>query len=309
MNADLAFCLDRFIDDQLKLIDIALEEIQEREEAERCNIKNEETSPTFIEQRRLNKIKKGTHAEDQVIVNRFIQDLIENGKLDIQSSIHINDIDREGLRAELKTKLSACTSYVARLGKLARAQSNSKAFQQRCHEIVHLLRQTDEFEDKFNKLCNLIEQSNNKNCIENVEEWWKETFGNTITNINQRNRKFNPAISEKNFAALSHKSRVMQRASTMIDKRNTIAQKQQQKNDIIRNFVQRIQSIDERNRQEIQAEDLINQLNESENEVAMDYAKNWLKQRDEMRNQQEENIRMFRSFNSFSVLSLYMSSS
>lgn len=294
MNADLAFCLDQFADDQLKLVDGILEKIQAEETLEFQKVKQEEESPATIEQHRINKIRKGTHKEDQTIVNKFIQDLHESSIIREQPRNNDNDVVRDTLQAEIKTKLGACSSYVSRLGKLAKRKSNSTEFQQRCHEAVDLLRDPREFEEKFDELCALLEQSDICNCAQNVEQWWKEAFGNTIADINHRNKRFHPTIIEKNFANLSSRSRIVQRATTMIEKRKSLKTNQLDKYDVICNFVQQIQLIDENNCQETKADDLINKLNDNDNQLAIDYAKTWLKQRDEIRNQKEENICMLK---------------
>lgn len=156
MDTDLAFCLSRFIEDQVELINECLDKIQEAEEAERREVEKEETSSITIEQNLANKIKKGAHAEDQAIVNRFVRDLCEPGTSDSSSTIDSNETVRERLCAELSTKLNACSTYITRLRNFARIKPRSTEFVQRCNKGIDLLRRGKEFDVNYKKFCDIL---------------------------------------------------------------------------------------------------------------------------------------------------------
>ncbi|CAF4108910.1 unnamed protein product, partial [Rotaria sp. Silwood1] len=118
MNDDLAFCLDQFIDDQVKLIDDRLEVLKQDEITE-CN-KIEQEKIIFNKNKPAPK-NKGTHYEDQILIDRFIQDLRDDDENINKPKTIVDDqscIDT--LRAEISTKVNACSNYITRIRNLAK---------------------------------------------------------------------------------------------------------------------------------------------------------------------------------------------
>ncbi|CAF4723524.1 unnamed protein product, partial [Rotaria magnacalcarata] len=73
----------------------------------------------------------------------------------------------------------------------------------------------------------------------------------------------NPAVTESNFAALSTTSRILDNARKLIAARTVIPVKSQ-KTEIIRKFVNRLLILDEEDRDKIDPEKLIDELNTSD---------------------------------------------
>ncbi|CAF3008535.1 unnamed protein product [Rotaria sp. Silwood2] len=292
MDADLAFCLGQFIDDQVKFIDDRLEAIKQEEV----------TAYDKIEQEKIiyNKNKpipknKGTHYEDQALIDQFIQDLCDDDEnVNKPKSIIDDQSCIDTLRAEISTKVNACSNYIIRIRNLAQPLPRTSKFVESCNEAIDYFRQLQEFEDNFKKLYSILEQSDSSNVVQNSQKWWKDTYGSTVAELNRRNTKINPAITENNFAILSSTSRVIDNAKKLMAARQVVSV-EPQKLDIIRKFVKRLLIIDEENRDKINAEELIDQLNNSNIKQIIDYTKKWIAKRDEIRNHKEVdpfNIRM-----------------
>jgi hypothetical protein len=284
MDADLAFCLGQFIDDQVQLIDNRLEEIKKQEIVECRKIEQERI---LYNQRKPVPKNKGSHYEDQKLVDQFIQELRDSTKtnntktmIDAQSCI-------DTLHAEISTKVNACTKYLSRIRNLAQPLPNTSKFVEACNEAIDYFHRPQEFEDNFKALYIILEQSDLNNVLENTQKWWKDTYGTTIADINRRNQKINSAITENNFAVVSPTSRIIDNAKKLIAARKIISIPSP-KLDIIRKFVRQLLLIDQEKRNTIDADELIKQLNNRDIEQIIAYAKRWLAKRDDIRNQKEE---------------------
>jgi hypothetical protein len=284
MDADLAFCLGQFIDDQMQLIDDRLEEIKKEEIVERQKLEKEKI---IYNQKKPPPKNKGSHHEDKALVDQFIEELRDNEKTNNTKTIIDNPSCIDTLRAEISTKVNASAKYISRLRNLAKPLPNTTKFVQACSEAIDNFNQTQVFEDNFKALGTILEQTDSSNVVQNVQKWWKDVYGSTIADINRRNQKINQAITEDGFATVSHTSRIVDNAKKLIDAR-TVISVQPPKLDIIRKFVRRLLSIDEEKREKTDANELIDQLNNSDIEQIIDYAKRWLAKRDEIRNQKEE---------------------
>ncbi|CAF3522358.1 unnamed protein product, partial [Rotaria sordida] len=285
MDTDLAFCLGQFIDDQVKLIDDRLEAIKQ-EEIIACD-KIEQERNLYNKNKPIPK-NKGTHYEDKSLIDKFIQDLRDDDANVSKPKSIIDDPNCiETLRAEVSTKVNACSNYITRIRNLAQPLPRTSKFVESCNEAIDYFRRTQEFEDNFKKLYTVLEQSDLNNIIQNTQQWWKDTYGSTIVELNRRNQKINSAVTENNFAILSSTSRVIDNVKKLMAARKVVLV-EPQKLDIIRKFVKHLLIIDEENRDKINAEELIEQLNNSNIEQIIDYTKKWIAQRDEIRNRKEE---------------------
>jgi hypothetical protein len=284
MDADLAFCLGQFIDDQVQIIDDSLEKIKQEEIVEYRKIEKEQIA---YNKKKPAPKKKGSYHEDKNLVDQFIQELRNSIQPSNTKSIVDDKNCIDTLRADVSTKVNASTKYIRRLRNLAQRIPNSSKFVQTCNETMERFRQAQKREDNFKKLCTVLEESDKDNVLSNVQKWWKDTYGSTITDINRRNQRFSAAVTENSFVSVSKRSRIAENSSRLLDARKIIFV-QPSKLDIIRKFVAQLLSIDEEKRDTINADELIDQLNTRNIDDIIDYAKQWLAKRDEIRNKKEE---------------------
>ncbi|CAF1383711.1 unnamed protein product [Adineta ricciae] len=285
MDDDLAFCLNEFIDEQVQLIDDCVEEIK-KEEEDQCG-KLEEEQAKYIAARPPPK-DKGSHQEEKALVDKFCDDLRRAGAEPSKTRTVIDDpACIASLRAELSAKVNSCVGYLTRLRNLADPLPNSSKFVQLCNDTMDYCRSQQDFEDNFKDLYALVEQSDSDEIIGSIHRWWKSTYGSRIAKINERNQKFNGAITEPNFAVLSPTSRVIAHAKKLIAARQVIPIEPAYF-DIVRKFVRKLLAIDEDKRKEVNANELADQLNGMEIEEIIKYAEKWLEERDAIRNQKEE---------------------
>jgi hypothetical protein len=284
MDTDLAFCLGEFIDDQVKIIDNRLDEIKNEEILECRKI---EESQIAYDRKKPPPKNKGSHLDDQTLVDQFLQELRDNENTKNTKTIIDDASCIDTLRAETSTKVNACAKYISRLRNLAQPLPNTSNFVKTCNEAMDYFHRTQEFEENFKGLYTILEQSDMSNVLPNVQKWWKDTYGSTLAEINRRNQKINPAVTENNFAVVSQTSRIIDNARRLITARKVITV-QSPRLDIIRKFVRRLLAIDEEKREKTDADELIDQLNNRDVEQIIDYAQQWLVKRDEIRNQKEE---------------------
>ncbi|CAF1324975.1 unnamed protein product [Adineta steineri] len=285
MDDDLAFCLGRFTDHQVQLIDDRIAKIKE-EENEVCR-EIEERQAAHIKNRPPQR-DKGSHAKDKALVDKFVSDLrqcsAEPRKIravtDDQTCI-------DSLRAELWTKVAASTTYINRLHNLARPLSNTAKFVETCRETVESFKRPSDFDANYKVLYKIIEQDEKDQVIGSIQKWWKEKYGDKVAEINQRNQKFNGAVTEPNFAILSPNSGVIRNAKKLIEARQeTIVEPEYF--EVVREFVRQLLLLDEEKREHTDANELSNELNSRTIEETIDYAERWLSERDEIRNRKEE---------------------
>jgi hypothetical protein len=285
MDDDLAYCLGQFIDDQVEFIDKRLRDIKQEENVECRRLEEEKQG---FDKKRPPPKNNGSHHEDKALVDQFIRDLRDSTKDSSTPKTIIDDQTLIGrLRAEVSTKVGACANYVNRIRNLAQPLPRTTQFVQSCNEAMEHFRRPQELEENFTRLRIISEQSDADDIGKNVQKWWKDSYGDTISGINRRNLKINAAANENNFAALSSTSRILDNAKKLIAARKIIYV-EPPKLEIIRQFVRQLLVLDEENRDKINADNLIDQLNKSDNETAVKYATTWLEKRDEIRNQKEE---------------------
>lgn len=284
MDDDIAFCLDRFIEDQVQLIEDRLDELKQEETVECRKLEQEKVTANKKKPPPKN---KGSHHNDKSLIDQFIQELRDDEANANNSETLPDDPNHIAtLKAEISTKLNACKSYLSRLRNVARTVPNSSNFVDACEDLIIYCRQQRDFENNFQQLCNILAESNTDNVTENTQQWWKEKYGNAIGNINIRNKKFNPVITENGFAVLSSRSRVLTNAKKLIEARQSVNVKSE-KVEIIRKFVNRLFTMDEDERNQTKREDLIEQLKDNTLEQIIDYTNKWLSKRDEIRNRKE----------------------
>ncbi|CAF1526108.1 unnamed protein product [Adineta steineri] len=285
MDSDLAFCLGRFIDDQVQLIDDQIKEIK-KEEIEKCN-KIEEERAADIKNRPPPK-DKGSHDKDKALVDKFVSDLRQCSAEPTKTRTVIDDqtcID--SLRAELWTKLTASTTYINRLYSLARPLPNTAKFTETCRETVESFKRPSDFDASFKALYSIIEEDEKDQVINSIQKWWKRTYGDIISGINQRNERFNKAVTEPNFAVLGPNSGVIRNAKKLIEARQEIIVEPGYF-EVVREFVRQLLLLDQEKREHTDANELIDELHRRAIEEIIDYAERWLSERDEIRNQKEE---------------------
>ncbi|CAF1450426.1 unnamed protein product [Rotaria sordida] len=288
MDADLAYCLERFIDDQIELIDRDLETIEQNEAHEYAKIDELMLSenPTTTTATQIN---QSTHEEDAAIIQRFISDLLDTVNNDDAAS-SANDLkdSLDELRSELTKQIDECIEFIVRIRKLARPILGSTNFVTQCGEFTNRLRAEKKSEKNFTDLCQIIETSDFRSVIENIQNWWKETYGSSVTEILHLNKRYNPGINNNDMIILPPRCSIILCAKKIISMRNMESDAGSRKHDLICEFVRQIQSIDDINRQEISADDLIVQLDNSDIDSAIEFATNWLSKRDAIRDKQKE---------------------
>ena len=285
MDADLAFCFGQFIDDQVHLIDSRLEKIKQEEIEEYEKIEVEKVD---FNRRKPPAKNKGSYIEDQALVDQLVEDLSDDPEKDAAMKLIVDDptcID--ALSAETSTKINATANYLNRLRNLAQPLPNTSKFVQTCNQAIEYFRRIQTTEDNFKILQRSLEQSDLNDVVQNVQKWWKDSYGSAVADINRRCEKINPGLAENNFAILSPTSRVIDNAKRLMSARKII-DKRIPKIEIISKFVHRLLSIDEESRDKIDPDELIEQLNNSETKEIINYAKTWLRKREEIRNQKEE---------------------
>lgn len=284
MDSELAFCLERFIDDQVQIIDDRIDELK-KEENDKCE-KFEKDRNNYEKKRPPSK-NKGSHQEDKNLVDQFIEDLHRNSQTNTTRTIIDNPSCIDTLRAEISTKRNACAGYLSQLRSVAKPLPNTRNFVGLCNETIDYFQRTQQFEENFRYLFIVLEQSDSSNVIRDVQKWWKDTYGDKIMEINSRNNNINKALTENNFAVISQTSRIIQNAKKLIDARTVIVV-EPPKNDIIRKFVRRLLTLDEEQREKTNPDELIHQLINLDIDEVINYANRWLIKRDEIRNQKEE---------------------
>jgi hypothetical protein len=292
MNSDLAYCLERFIDDQIQLIDDYLVKVKENETAEYQRI---EQMKIVAMAKKKPETNKGSHDEDATIVQRFTEGLLEFAGSDETPGSKELKKYREMMCAEFSAKLDDCSNHIIRLRNSGKPRFRSEKFVRRCNETIELLQNRQTMKENYDKLYQIIYRSDQTNVADRVQHWWDEAYGSAIAEIIRLNKGFNPGIGNKQIAVLPRWSQPIDCAIKLISLREKgILDDSQKKYDIVCEFVRHIQSIDDKNRQEISEDDLINQLNSSEIDSAKKYAENWLNKRDEIRNQKEDDICEYR---------------
>lgn len=282
MDADLAYCLDRFIDDQIKLIDENLEDIREEEIIEHDRIEQLKSSPVVS---KTFQTIQGSHEEDEAIVQHFIEALVDNTESGGANNINALEQCRDELRTELSEKVKECMDLITRLRNLAKPILISANFVSKCDEILDRMSEKETIDENFRDLCQVIDTSDSRNIVENMQDWWKEKYGSAIEKILAANRQFNPGVSNHDIAVVLPKSTIISCAKKILWMRNEEPVAESQKHDIVSEFVQQINSIDDSIRQEISTDDLTAQLENSEVDSAISYAENWLHKRDSIRSQ------------------------
>ncbi|CAF1324993.1 unnamed protein product [Adineta steineri] len=285
MDDDLAFCLGRFIDDQIQLIDDRIEHIKEKE-IEECNEIEQERADNI--QNRPPPKDKGSHYRDKALVDKFVKDL---GQCSAQPkkvrAVTDDQTCIDSLRAELWTKLTASTNYINRLHSLAKPLPNTAKFVETCRETVESFKRPSDFDANYKALYKIIEQDEKEQVIDSIQKWWSEKYGDKIAEINQRNDRFNKAITDKNFVTLSSNSGVIRNAKKLIEVREEIIIEPGHF-EIVREFVRQLLLFDQEKREHTNANELSNELNSRTIEEIIDYAERWLSERDEIRNRKEE---------------------
>ncbi|CAF4393427.1 unnamed protein product, partial [Adineta steineri] len=144
-----------------------------------------------------------------------------------------------------------------------------------------------DFDANYKALYKIIEQDEKEQVIDSIQKWWKEKYGDKIAEINQRNDRFNKAITDKNFVTLSSNSGVIRNAKKLIEVREEIIVEPGHF-EIVREFVRQLLLFDQEKREHTNANELSNELNSRTIEEIIDYAERWLSERDEIRNRKEE---------------------
>ena len=285
MDADLAYCLERFIDDQVQMIDDYMETVREEEAAERHRIEQKKKSYML---RNTNRINAGSHEIDEAIVQRFVQRLHDSTNTNSTAVDSDAENYRQILRDELYEKMDKCANHIIRLRNLAVPIRGSDDFIWQCDNIIDRFDQEQNTDESFKQLYQIIEQSDCKSLIKNVQNWWEKSYGSYVTEIIHFNKKFNPRVADNNIAVVSSWSRFIRCAKQVHSTRSAEIPADSRKNELVREFVREIQSVDNENRQEISEDNLVKQLDSSDISTNVDYAEKWLNKRDNNRNQKKE---------------------
>lgn len=284
MDDNLAFCLGQFIDEQVKIIDDKIDEIK-NDEREKCRAI--EKARDEYERKKPPAKNKGNHGEDQRLVDQFIDEMraVENVKP--QRNVLDDPTRVDALRAEIQTKVGACANYVTRLRGLAMPLPNSKQFVTLCSETIIYCKSGSKFQENFELYNQVLQETEDDALLTNTRQWWKDTYGGKVAEVNERNKKFNPAIIDLGFVTIAPNSRIMDNGRQLLSARK-VEVIPSPKGGIIRRFVRHLLSLDEDRRASVDEEKLVEQLNEGPVDEAVNYARQWLKKRDEIRNHKEE---------------------
>ena len=285
MNSDLAYCLLRFFDDQIILIDNYLEEVKENKEAEFQRI--EELRSVAIAKRAFSANQR-PHKEDAMIVARFLNGLIDiDGDDDSICSTEVRRY-REMMCTEFSAKIDDCSNHVIRLRNLAKPRFRSAAFVTQCNHAIKYLQHGQTMTENYDKLHQIIEESTQMNVADRVQRWWDEAYGAAITKIIQLNKAFNPGIGNQEIALVAPWSQPVDCAKKILSIGSPkMIVYGKRKDYFVRTFVQQIRAVDEIIRAEITENDLVYQLKAGDVDMARDFTENWLRRRDEIRYQKE----------------------
>lgn len=284
MDSDLAFCLGNFIDDQVQIIDIRIDDIKKEEDVECEKIEKQRIS---FDQKRPRPKNKDSHGEDKYFVDQFIQELRDNSATNNKKTIIDDPSCIDTLRAEVATKVNASATYISRIRNSAKPLPNTTRFVQACNETLEYFQRTQQFEDNFRLLFSILEDTDASNVFQNVQKWWKDVYGSKLSDLNTRNNNINKAITDNNVTFVSPTSRIIANAKKLISARKVIAVVPP-RDDIVRKFARQLLTIDEELRDKTNPNELFDQLNSLDTELIIDYANRWLIKRDEIRNQKEE---------------------
>lgn len=286
MNADLAYCLERFIDDQIQMIDDHLEIVKQNESVECQRI---ERMKIVSAAKKKPPVNKGSHDEDARIVQKFVRGLDDFADDEKTPAGRAMKKYREMLHNEFSAKISDCENHLTRLRKLARPIGASLDFRILCDETIVRLRNARTTPGNFAELDRILERSSSNAVGHDVQQWWNRTYGSGVVKIIRLNRRFNPSVGNKDITAITSWSQPIDCSRKFIQvRRERVVADAKIKYELISEFVHEIQSIDQNNREEINEKDLIDQLNNGDIEIARKYAETWLNKRDDVRNEKEE---------------------
>lgn len=286
MNAELAYCLERFIDDQIQMIDDNLETVKQNETVECQRI--EQMKMAWVKKRKP-PINKGNHDEDERVVRKFINGLIDLADGEKTPVAIAMKKYREMLHNEFSAKMDDCEHHLTRLRKLASPIGRSRDFVILCDETITLLRQRRKAPDKFAELDRILSKSDSETIAHDIQQWWNTTYASDVRKMIRLNRRFNPHIGNEDITTISLWSQPIDCARKFVHvRKGKVAADAQIKYELISEFVRQIQSIDEENRRDIEQNELINRLNNMDIDSAKKYAATWLDKRDQLRNEKEE---------------------
>ena len=264
MDIDVAFCLGEFIAEQVQLIDEKIDEIRQEERDK----------------------FKGNAQEERCLVEQFIDDL--RAAADVRPIRNVlNDPTRvEALRAEILTKVGTCVTYVTRLRGLATPLPNTKAFVTLCTDTINYCRNTKAFDENFQAYNQLLMETEDGDLLSNTQKWWKKAYGGRVAEVNERNKRFNPALTDTGFVTIAENSRIMDNGRLLLSTRkvDVVASP---KEGIVRRFVRSLLTLDENRRKSVNEEQLVAELDKMSVNDAARYARTWLKQRDDIRTRKE----------------------
>lgn len=285
MDHDLAYCLEQFIDDQVKLIDEDLEKINQIEVEKEKDIK--EKKNVLIQKTSSNKIR-GSHEDDQRIVDHFIKSLgnipadDENPKMEkLKRNLHI----------ELSMKVKICLNYITKLRDLAQSIRRSDEFVVECDTFIQRLKEEHESENIYRSLTNLIERCSYIDLTEKLQNWWRDSFGSDILKIIRLNNKYNPRVTKENVAVVLPYSRLVDSAQKVARKRKSESNNRasNRRHKIICEFIEQKRKCESTNENILGPKDTISQIETENIDDVIEYAMNWLKERDQIRQVQKGN--------------------
>jgi hypothetical protein len=191
MDADLAYCLERFIDDQVHMIDDYLETVREEEAIEHQRIEHKKMSRMLKQKNQTNEC---SHDEDETIVQRFVRRLQATTDIDETAVDSDTKNYRKILRDELSKKIKNCSNLMIRLRNLAVPIRGSDEFIWQCDNVIDRFQQGRKTGESYKELYQIIEQSDSKQFVENVQDWWEKSYGSYVLEIIHYNKRFNPRV-------------------------------------------------------------------------------------------------------------------
>lgn len=281
MNAELAYCLEHFIDDQIRSIDETIQDGKMKEEIE-CD-KIEQKKKKFLVLRKKTHVNQGVHDEDAAAVQRFVSTFVEQRQQEKSAMSEELRQSRKRLEDLLQKKIIDCCNHIIRLNNLAVPTLHSSDFAIECELILERFQSQEIFKDNCEKLFAILEQTLQLNVFSNVQKWWNDNYEKYVRKIIRLNKSFTPGVGMNQCITLTRRDEIIRNANDVILKIKEDKVKKDEAYKTICKFVREIRSMDEETRKEVSENELITQLNNNETDFALNYAQKWLKKRDDKR--------------------------
>lgn len=275
MDEQLAFCVEKFVENQCEQIDEEIHNIEAEE--------SEEIKKIEVEEHRRGPTKdRGLFTIDSKLVEQFVVDIREAEALCAPRAVVDDGASVRALRSEILTKVNASKNYLTRLRNLAKPMPKSKAFVEECNEVISYFSRNEIYESNFQKLCNDLQGVDVDGLLPATQKWWKETYGVKIAAINKKNEKFNQAVVETGFGTIQPASQIVSNGKALLNAR-TVTGGDEPKVAVLKRFARDVCQLDEDRRNEEGETRVFEKLQQGSVNGAVSFARSWLVHRNEVR--------------------------